>query len=183
MNSSQYLHYPADYLHPLPTSLDVKKSPLAMLAQTCSSIGKDDEKPGFRTVPPKEIPPLVPISKEQRLPYICNWVAGHDYCGKRFNSSEELMQHLRSHTSTLSASVASAGGLVHLGMSAPMSPNSLRRAYPTSLSPGLLSSRFHPYKSQLGNIGAPPTSHLPPLSAYYPQYSSLYGPRLGAAVP
>ncbi|ESO84284.1 hypothetical protein LOTGIDRAFT_176949, partial [Lottia gigantea] len=135
-------------------------------------------------------------SAHQGLPYICNWVAGHDYCGKRFNSSEELMQHLRSHTSSIDSGLPAGYGLglppsalsgaPGLGLgAAPISPNSLRRAYPTSLSPGLLSSsRFHPYKSPLGSVGAPPSgAHLPPLSAYYPQYSSLYGPRLGAAVP
>lgn len=38
-SASQYLH--PDYLSPLPTTLDAKKSPLALLAQTCNSIGKD----------------------------------------------------------------------------------------------------------------------------------------------
>ncbi|KAK6171430.1 hypothetical protein SNE40_019622 [Patella caerulea] len=138
------------------------------------------------------------LSAHQGLPYVCNWVAGHDYCGKRFNSSEELMQHLRSHTSSIESGLpagyglglpsglsAASAGLAHLGGSAPISPNAIRRAYPTSLSPGLLGNgRFHPYKSPLGNVAAPPSGQqFPPLSAYYPPYSSLYGPRLGAAVP
>ncbi|KAK6171431.1 hypothetical protein SNE40_019623 [Patella caerulea] len=137
------------------------------------------------------------LSAHQGLPYVCNWVSGHDYCGKRFNSSEELMQHLRSHTSSIesglpagyglglsSALSAASASLAHLGGSAPISPNALRRAYPTSLSPGLMASRYHPYKSPLGSVAAPPSAQqFPPLSAYYPPYSSLYGPRLGAAVP
>ncbi|RUS76314.1 hypothetical protein EGW08_015921 [Elysia chlorotica] len=127
-------------------------------------------------------------------PYVCSWVAGSDYCGKRFNSSEELLQHLRTHTSSLdvsslAASYAGLGG-IHSGLgayphlSAPLSPNSLRRAYPTSLSPvsSLLSaSRYHPYKSPLSGVGAPPPQSLPPVGPYYSPYT-LYGQRIGAAV-
>lgn len=42
-------------------------------------------------------------------PYVCNWIVGESYCGKRFGNSEELLQHLRSHTTDGStpASVAS----------------------------------------------------------------------------
>jgi len=32
-------------------------------------------------------------------PFICNWVAEGKHCGRGFASSEELFQHLRSHTS------------------------------------------------------------------------------------
>ncbi|GFO38960.1 Zinc finger protein noc [Plakobranchus ocellatus] len=130
----------------------------------------------------------------QGLPYVCNWVAGSDYCGKRFNSSEELLQHLRTHTSSLdvsslAASYAGLGGLpsalgAYPHLSAPLSPNSLRRAYPTSLSPvsSLLSaSRYHPYKSPLSGVGAPPPQSLPPVGPYYSPYT-LYGQRIGAAV-
>uniref|UniRef100_A0A182SYP6 Uncharacterized protein n=1 Tax=Anopheles maculatus TaxID=74869 RepID=A0A182SYP6_9DIPT len=45
VGNNQYLQ--PDYLSPLPTSLDAKKSPLALLAQTCSQIGAD---PGNITV-------------------------------------------------------------------------------------------------------------------------------------
>lgn len=48
-SASQYIN--PDYYNPLPTTLDAKKSPLAMLAQTCSSIGKD---PSTKSI----IPPL-----------------------------------------------------------------------------------------------------------------------------
>ena len=41
--------------------------------------------------------PKPPISGSH--PFICNWVAENKHCGKSFISSEELLQHLRTHTS------------------------------------------------------------------------------------
>ncbi|CAL1543391.1 unnamed protein product [Lymnaea stagnalis] len=129
----------------------------------------------------------------QGLPYVCNWVSGNDYCGKRFTSSEDLLQHLRTHTSSMDVSTLAASyaglGLPSLAayphLSAPLSPNSLRRSYPTSLSPvsSLLgASRYHPYKSPLSAVGAsPPTPQSFPVGPYYSPYT-LYGQRLGAAV-
>jgi len=32
---------------------------------------------------------------------MCSWMQGRDYCGRRFNSSEELMSHLRTHTANM----------------------------------------------------------------------------------
>ncbi|XP_067673536.1 zinc finger protein Noc-like [Haliotis asinina] len=129
----------------------------------------------------------------QGLPYICNWVAGSEYCGKRFTTSEELLQHLRTHTSTMDASsLAASYGLGlpsplschgHYPTPAPLSPNSLRRAYPTSLSPVstlLGANRYHPYKSPLGSVPATPSQAFPTFSPYYSPYA-LYGQRLGAA--
>lgn len=137
-------------------------------------------------------------------PNVCSWMVGDTYCGKRFTSSEELLQHLRTHTNlsatdtasylpmlSPSFSMPSAAGLgaaaCHLHYSsAPSltSPAGLRRTYPTSLSPvsSLSASRFHPYKPTLPTLpGAPmpPLPH-PGLSMYYPY--SLYGQRLGPPV-
>ncbi|XP_060063976.1 zinc finger protein Noc-like [Ylistrum balloti] len=138
------------------------------------------------------------MSAHQGLPFVCNWVsAGNEYCGKRYGTSEELLQHLRTHTtatdtSSLAAAYGSLSGLggltgLHGHLTAPgsISPNSLRRSYPTSLSPvsGLLgASRYHPYKSHIpGAPGAlPPGQPLPSLGPYYSPYA-LYGQRLGAA--
>ncbi|XP_066588457.1 zinc finger protein Noc-like [Prorops nasuta] len=123
-------------------------------------------------------------------PYVCNWIAGESYCGKRFTTSEELLQHLRSHTSLTSGDHASAALLANPHPHPLLSPSAaLHRAsgasYPApSLSP--LSARYHPY-------GKPPTGPLPaslaasPYSAFNtlgPYYSpyAIYGQRIGAAV-
>ena len=145
--------------------------------------------------------PLYPLAAHQGLGYVCSWVAGSEYCGKRFGNSEELLQHLRTHTSTAEASSLYGALGLHPGLAAvaaagchshypgsPLSPNSLRRTYPTSLSPvsSLLSAnRYHPYKSPLGAVPPPPAPSAQGLQAVGPYYSpyALYGQRLGAAVP
>ena len=143
---------------------------------------------------------LLSSASGQSTPYVCNWVAGSDYCGKRYSTSEELLQHLRSHTSN-SDSVASLAGYASFGLPPPfglsgypshlppahggLSPNSLRRAYPTIPSPlssVLNGSRYHPYKSALPGVPSalPPGQSLPSIGPYYSPYS-LYGQRIGAA--
>ncbi|OWF50016.1 zinc finger protein Noc-like [Mizuhopecten yessoensis] len=136
---------------------------------------------------------------QSAFPFACNWVsAGNEHCGKRFTTSEELLQHLRTHTTasdplSLAASydryglaAAAAAGLpgLHLPTPGSVSPNSLRRSYPTSLSPlsGLMgSSRYHPYKTMINpQAGLSNAQHHPGLSPYLSHYS-LYGQRLGAA--
>lgn len=135
-------------------------------------------------------------------PYVCNWMAGSDYCGKRFSTSEELLQHLRSHTSSGEASLHAAGlaysGLSpslaaaaachsHLTTPGSLSPSAaLRQGYPRSLSPNsLLAARYHPYKSPLSSLGSAGLSSSSglqsALSAYYSPYS-LYGQRIGPPV-
>ncbi|KAL1123613.1 hypothetical protein AAG570_002689 [Ranatra chinensis] len=98
-------------------------------------------------------------------PYVCNWIAGDNYCGKRFTTSDELLQHLRTHTADSSA------GLL----------NPLRYPNPP-LSP-LSASRYHPYtKPTVPPSIASPFSAFNPtaLGPYYSPYA-LYGQRLGAA--
>lgn len=143
---------------------------------------------------------LLGSASGQGMPFVCNWVAGSDYCGKRFSTSEELLQHLRSHTSSVE-SVASLAGYASLGLPPPfglsgypghippahggLSPNSLRRAYPTIPSPlssVINGSRYHPYKSSLTGVPSalPPGQSLSSIGPYYSPYS-LYGQRIGAA--
>lgn len=136
----------------------------------------------------------------QGMPYMCSWMSGTDYCGKRYSTSEELLQHLRTHTSSSDAA-SSLASYAALGLPPPLglsgyphgplpahgglSPNSLRRAYPTIPSPlsnVLNGSRYHPYKSALqSNPSAlQPGQPLSGLAQYYSPYS-LYGQRIGAA--
>lgn len=138
------------------------------------------------------------LLSQQGQQHVCNWMMGSDYCGKRFNSSEELLQHLRTHTSggepglsaysSIGLNIPSPGdvpGLPTYISSA--SPGDVRRMYPTSLSPlsgSSLSSRYHPYKT-LASVPPGVPSHQP-LSTLGPYYSpfNLYGQRIGsAAVP
>ncbi|XP_050710382.1 zinc finger protein Noc-like isoform X1 [Eriocheir sinensis] len=122
-------------------------------------------------------------------PYVCNWIAGDTFCGKRFSTSEELLQHLRSHTNlSTSDSSLSLHALHH-----PLLAGHLPRGYPTPPLSPLSAARYHPYaKPPLAHL--PPTAPLPasalsaatlsglhphPLSAYYNPYS-LYARGLGA---
>ena len=143
------------------------------------------------------------LTQQQGQPHICNWMSGndyHDYCGKRFTTSEELLQHLRTHTSGGESALAAYGSLGisipspadisalhgYLGSAGNLSPGAIRRTYPSSLSPlsnsALHANRYHPYKSGLSNVpvGLPAP---PSLGPYYSAYG-LYGQRIGsAAVP
>ncbi|XP_063360474.1 zinc finger protein Elbow [Cydia amplana] len=114
---------------------------------------------------------LAALAAASQLPFVCSWMAGDSaYCGKRFSTSEELLQHLRSHT----ASGESSPSLSMLSATHPL----LQRTYPTPpLSP--LTPRFHPYSKPSHLVSSPPLFSLPPhpsLAAYFPSYP-LFGPR------
>jgi hypothetical protein len=154
------------------------------LAMALSSLGP---------MPPPSL--SYPPSMAGGRPYVCNWIAGESYCGKRFTTSEELLQHLRSHTSlTGSDHAAAAASAALLGGPHPhplLSPSAaLHRAaaggsYPAPpLSP--LSARYHPYgKPPAGplpaSLAASPYSAFNTLGPYYSPYA-IYGQRLGAVV-
>lgn len=68
-----------------------------------------------------------------QLPYVCSWMGADlpSYCGKRFGTSDELLQHLRTHTADPAAAL-------------PL----LQRSYPTpplSPSAAAAANRYHPY--------------------------------------
>lgn len=115
-------------------------------------------------------------------PYVCNWIAGDAYCGKRFVTSEELLQHLRTHTSTSDPSTTSAASL--LNHSALLSSAALRSGYPSAPLSPLSAARYHPYaKPGLpSSLAASPYSAFNPasLGPYYSPYA-MYGQRLGSA--
>ncbi|XP_020381931.2 zinc finger protein 703-like [Rhincodon typus] len=116
------------------------------------------------------------------LPHICNWVSAGGPCDKRFSSSEELLNHLRSHTALpgidklLAAYPPPASCNLHLPQAPPGSPNGLSLRSPHTLA----LSRYHPYSKS--HLSAPTSSALT-MSAASPYYSpySLYGQRLAPA--
>lgn len=110
-----------------------------------------------------------PGSAGGALPYVCNWVAGTDYCGRRFGNSEELLVHVKTHTNP-STSDPRALSSVPANVSATSSSMS------TMPSP---SPRFHPYARPHPpppSAPTPPTTPLPPSLAALAShpYASLY---------
>ncbi|KAJ3666770.1 hypothetical protein Zmor_002201 [Zophobas morio] len=128
---------------------------------------------------------LAALAAASHLPYVCNWISGDAaYCGKRFSSSEELLSHLRTHTS-VSVSESSALSMLSSSSLPPTHPL-LHRTYPTPPLSPLATARYHPYSkpsllppSLTSSLSGFPLSH-PGLPPYLSPYS-LYGPRLGAA--
>ena len=71
------------------------------------------------------------LLSQQGQQHVCNWMMGSDYCGKRFSSSEELLQHLRTHTSSSDAGLSAYGAL---GLSIPPSAAEVPGGLPAYLS-------------------------------------------------
>lgn len=137
-------------------------------------------------VPPGSVPPSSLSYPQLGRPYVCNWIAGDTYCGKRFVTSDELLQHLRTHTSG-----SDAASVVTSSASALLNPHSLfssaalhRPGYPNPPLSPLSAARYHPYgkPSLPTSLAASPYSAFNPtaLGPYYSPYS-VYGQRLGAA--
>lgn len=136
---------------------------------------------------------LAALAAASQLPYVCNWIAGDTaYCGKRFSSSEELLQHLRSHTSVSAGDPSAAAAALSL-LSPPGLPPGhplLSRTYPTPPLSPLATGRYHPYgkpssmmQPSLSSLGLALPPHHPAagLPPYFSPYSLYGGPRLGAA--
>lgn len=131
---------------------------------------------------------LAALAAASQLPYVCNWIAGDaSYCGKRFSSSEELLQHLRSHTAIVSTADTNSTLSMLNSTSLPPTHPLLHRTYPTPPLSPLATARYHPYsKPSLlppsltsSSLSTFPLGH-PGLPPYLSPYS-LYGPRLGTA--
>ncbi|GAB0099127.1 Zinc finger protein Elbow [Sergentomyia squamirostris] len=127
---------------------------------------------------------LAALAAASQLPFVCNWIASDaSYCGKRFGTSDELLQHLRTHTSNMSESMLTTAAATGLPPTHPL----LQRTYPTPPLSPLSTARYHPYSkpsllpptlpppSLAGLPGMPPH---PSLAQYFSPFS-LYGPRLG----
>nr|XP_033322603.1 zinc finger protein Elbow [Megalopta genalis] len=140
---------------------------------------------------------LAALAAASQLPYVCNWIAGDTaYCGKRFSTSDELLQHLRNHTSVSASGPTdhSAATLSLLSPSVGLPPTHplFSRTYPTPPLSPLATARYHPYGkpspllppslSSLGLPLPPPHPHAPAgLPPYFSPYSLYGAPRLGAA--
>ncbi|XP_055386097.1 zinc finger protein Noc [Condylostylus longicornis] len=128
---------------------------------------------------------------QMRSPYVCNWITGDSYCGKRYNTSDELFSHLRNaHTGNLSDPAAAAAALAQSQAQSLLSSLFPPRGYPTAPLSPLSAARYHPYGK--------PTSIPPPipgsafstggfnpaaaaaLGPYYSPYA-MYGQRIGSA--
>lgn len=137
----------------------------------------------------------------QQRPMVCNWINGDSYCGKKFNSGEELMHHLKTHTAGLSDPTAAAAALIQaqlqpnhaaLGLPPPGSlypPSNgagLNRGYrtPPPLSPmsAAAAMRYHPYAAAAaaaaavqGGKGGSPLPPMPP-SSYSSFNPAMFSP-------
>ncbi|XP_023159026.1 zinc finger protein Elbow [Ceratitis capitata] len=133
---------------------------------------------------------LAALAAASQMPYVCSWIsADAAYCGKRFGTSDELFQHLRTHTASLPDSVLSAAAAGGIPPTHPL----FQRTYPTPPLSPLSAARYHPYgkpsmlppplASAAGALGGLPMPPHPALAQYFAPYS-LYGPpRMGSSHP
>ena len=119
----------------------------------------------------------------------CNWVVNNTFCGKRFNSAEELHQHLRNHTSSDPTSVSALAFLGQYPHLDPMLTSPIAGLRRTAFDPV---NRYHPYKPFTnlpnglgGSPNLPPSHSVSPRSQMnlsYPPYGPYAG-RLGPPIP
>lgn len=146
------------------------------------------------------LPPGHPYSQlaaANRAGYVCSWPVAGTYCGKRFETSEELFAHVRTHSPALAdpaAVLAAQQNPLLNPLSSLFSQSPLSRLYPgaAQLSPlsAATAARYHPYAkpgslqlpSAISN-GSPYPTFNPALAQYYSPYAALYGQRIGAAHP
>ncbi|XP_063699523.1 zinc finger protein Noc isoform X2 [Culicoides brevitarsis] len=141
------------------------------------------------------LPPGHPYaSAMNRQPYVCSWIMGGQYCGKRFETSDELFSHLRSHSPSLADPATAAATLAAQQNAALMNPlSNLYRAYANPPLSPLSAARYHPYAKPGAlpptfTAGSPYSAFNPaalgPYAAYSPYAAAaLYSQRMGAAHP
>lgn len=146
----------------------------------------EQQKYGLAMAMSTAFPPNHPFMNQISKPFSCNWILTDGYCGRRFSTTDELIQHMKTHSPNLSDPATAASILAAQQSASLMSPlffpaGMHRLGYPTSspLSP-MPSTRFHPY-AKPGSLPASYGSFNPALSAYYPPYSWMPPQRLGAA--
>ncbi|KPM08311.1 hypothetical protein QR98_0068270 [Sarcoptes scabiei] len=127
---------------------------------------------------------------------VCNWVLGDNHhCGKRFNTSEELLQHLKTHTNAMFGSEINSNGRLSSSSASPTnhhSPTSAASPSPRSVSgtsnvakspsssPNNSNNhRFHPY-SKSSSLSATSSALSNPFSIPSNLFG-LNGPATGAS--
>lgn len=103
-------------------------------------------------------------------PYLCSWMQGRDFCGRRFNSSEELMSHLRSHTANMGEGGGQAGGAPQTPALALLQAQAaqMRSHQQQQVSPPNTSSPTPPSSSP--SLSLPPHLQLPTSSPSLPPH-------------
>lgn len=97
-----------------------------------------------------------PGTTDEASPYVCNWVAGSKHCGKSFTTSEDLFQHLRTHTQ---AGTQGSSPYAQTNCNVHGCPCKLRTS---PLQSNLHSARYRPYYYK------PPVFPSAPTSCYSP---------------
>jgi len=142
------------------------------------------------TLPPSFLPTnaFFPTSAGLQKPNICSWMVGGTYCGKSFSSSEELLQHLRTHTSyTDNASLSALSILGQYPNLDPMLTSPIAGLRRTAFDPV---NRYHPYKHFTPHLSSALPSGLSSLASHqasqlnmhYASYEP-YGSRIGPPIP
>jgi len=147
------------------------------------------------TTTPTSTSPFSPSSGSNTArPYVCNWIAGDNYCGKRFTSSEELLQHLRTHTS-LAVPAGSDSPAVSSAYSSLLNPalhphshllassSAMHRTYPTPPLSPLSMARYHPYSKAQSASALPSPLSTPPNPMGNPLLSLSSQSQLGSLNP